>query len=106
LVAQSPVIFNLGNNGALSTGDVEAIFEALKNQPQIIVVNTAVPRPWKESNNELISEVAARYPQATLIDWSAISDGHPEYFAPDGVHLVPTGVSVYVQAILEKLQNK
>jgi lysophospholipase L1-like esterase len=65
-----------------------------------------VPRPWKESNNELISEVAARYPQATLIDWSAISDGHPEYFAPDGVHLVPTGVSVYVQAILEKLQNK
>ncbi|MFZ9100661.1 MAG: acyltransferase family protein [Candidatus Planktophila sp.] len=106
LVAQSPVIFNLGNNGALSTGDVEAIFEALKNQPQIIVVNTAVPRPWKESNNELISEVAARYSQATLIDWSAISDGHPEYFAPDGVHLVPTGVSVYVQAILEELQNK
>lgn len=106
LVAQSPVIFNLGNNGALSRGDVEAIFEALKNQPQIIVVNTAVPRPWKESNNELISEVAARYPQVTLIDWNSISDGHPEYFAPDGVHLVPTGVSVYVQAILEKLQSK
>lgn len=106
LVAQSPVIFNLGNNGLLSRPDVAAIFEALKNQPQIIVVNTAVPRPWRDSNNQLISEITANYPQASLIDWNSISDGHPEYFAPDGVHLVPAGVNAYVGAILEKLQRK
>ncbi|MEY4291536.1 MAG: hypothetical protein RL130_1478 [Actinomycetota bacterium] len=106
LVSQSPVIFNLGNNGLLSRADVEAIFEALKNQPQIIVVNTAVPRPWRDSNNQLIQEVAGRYPQASLIDWNAISEGHPEYFAPDGVHLVPAGVNAYVGAILEKLRSR
>ncbi len=106
LAANSPVIFNIGNNGALSREDVEEIFEALKNQPQIIVVNTAVPRPWRDSNNLLLSEVADKYSQASLIDWNAISNGHPEYFAPDGVHLVPAGVNAYVGAILENLQGK
>ena len=43
---------------------------------------------------------------ATLIDWAAISHGHPEYFAPDGVHLVPTGVQVYVEAITSQLITK
>ena len=102
----SPVIFNLGNNNALSREQVEQIFEAVKGQPQIIVVNTAVPRPWRDGNNQIISEVAAKYPQADVIDWNAISYGRPEYFAPDGVHLVPAGVNAYVSAILEKLQDK
>ena len=102
----SPVIFNLGNNNALSREQVEQIFEAVKGQPQIIVVNTAVPRPWRDGNNQIINEVAARYPQADVIDWNAISNGRPEYFAPDGVHLVPAGVNAYVSAILEKLQEK
>lgn len=102
--ADSPVIFNLGNNNALSREQVEAIFDLVKNQPQIIVVNTAVPRPWREANNELINEIAARYSKATVVDWNAISEGHPEYFAPDGVHLVPTGVSVYVAEIVKLLK--
>jgi peptidoglycan/LPS O-acetylase OafA/YrhL len=99
-----PVIFNLGNNNALSRTETEAIFEALKNQPRIIVVNTAVPRPWREGNNALIAEVASAYPQVEIVDWNAISEGHPEYFAPDGVHLLPTGVDVYVSEILKKLE--
>ena len=102
----SPIIFNLGNNNALSREQVEQIFEAVKGQPQIIVVNTAVPRPWRDGNNQIINEVAAKYPQADVIDWNAISNGRPEYFAPDGVHLVPAGVNAYVSAILEKLQEK
>ena len=102
----SPIIFNLGNNNVLSREQVEQIFEVVKAQPQIIVVNTAVPRPWRDGNNQIISEVAAKYPQAEVVDWNAISEGHPEYFAPDGVHLVPAGVNAYVSAILEKLQSK
>jgi peptidoglycan/LPS O-acetylase OafA/YrhL len=102
----SPIIFNLGNNNALSREQVEKIFEAVKGQPQIIVVNTAVPRPWRDGNNQIIREVAANYPQADVIDWNELSNGRPEYFAPDGVHLVPAGVNAYVSAILEKLETK
>ncbi len=104
--SESPIIFNLGNNNALSLEQVERIFDAVKGQPQIIVVNTAVPRPWRDGNNQIINEVAARYPQADVVDWNAISNGRPEYFAPDGVHLVPAGVNAYVGAILEKLQDQ
>ena len=102
--SESPVIFNLGNNNALGREQVREIFELVKNQPQIIVVNTAVPRPWREANNELINEIAAQYSNATIVDWNSISEGHPEYFAPDGVHLVPTGVAVYVAEIVKSLK--
>jgi peptidoglycan/LPS O-acetylase OafA/YrhL len=102
-VESSPIVFNLGNNGVLLKSDVEAIFNEIKNQPKVIVVNTAVPRPWREANNALLSEVASQYPRVQIVDWNSISNGHPEYFAPDGVHLVPTGVNVYVTEILKYL---
>ena len=101
--ADVPVIFNLGNNNALTREQVVAIFEAVKDQPRIIVVNTAVPRPWREGNNALIAEVASQYAKVIVVDWNSISEGHPEYFAPDGVHLVPTGVNVYVAEIVKNL---
>ena len=103
-VGNSPVIFNLGNNGVLNSSDVQAIFELVKDQSQVIVVNTAVPRPWRDGNNALVAEVAQQYSTVTLIDWNSISMGHPEYFAPDGIHLVPTGVAVYVGEILKYLK--
>ena len=102
-VKNSPVIFNLGNNNALTREQVVVIFEVVKSAPKVIVVNTAVPRPWKEANNALINEVAAGYPNSSVISWDQISQGHPEYFAPDGVHLVPAGVRAYVAAIETQL---
>ena len=98
----STVVFNLGNNNKLTEEEVAAIFEEVKNQPKIIVVNTAVPRGWRDENNVLIAQYAQRF-GAVLIDWNAISTGHPEYFAPDGVHLVPAGVRAYVDAISAQL---
>ena len=98
-VAGSTVVFDLGNNNSLTREQVVAIFDVVKDQPKIIVVNTAVPRPWRDSNNALLADVARKYAHVTIIDWNAISQGHPEYFAPDGVHLVPVGVSVYVAEI-------
>ena len=98
----STIVINLGNNNKLSQEQVSAIFAELKDQPQIIVVNTAVPRIWRDANNQLIAQYAQQY-GARLIDWATISEGHPEYFGPDGVHLVPTGVRAYVDAITAQL---
>ena len=102
-VPSSPVIFNLGNNNALSEQTVVEIFEVIKNQPQVIVVNTAVPRPWRDSNNAIISKVASNYANVKLVDWDRISKDRPELFAPDGVHLSPTGSDVYVDLVLSVL---
>ena len=102
-VPSSPVVFNLGNNNALSEATVVEIFEIVKNQPQVIVVNTAVPRAWKDSNNEIISRVASRYSNVKVVDWDRISKGRPELFAPDGVHLSPSGSDVYVDLVVSVL---
>jgi peptidoglycan/LPS O-acetylase OafA/YrhL len=98
----STIVLNLGNNNKLTEEQVAAIFEEIKDQPRIVVVNTAVPRAWRDDNNALIAQYAAMY-GAYLVDWAAISNGHPEYFAPDGVHLVPAGVRAYVDAITTQL---
>jgi peptidoglycan/LPS O-acetylase OafA/YrhL len=98
----STIVLNLGNNNKLTEEQVAAIFEEIKAQPRIVVVNTAVPRAWRDDNNALIAQYAALY-GAYLVDWAAISNGHPEYFAPDGVHLVPAGVRAYVDAITIQL---
>ena len=100
---EGPVVMNMGNNNALTEQQVVDILEALKSEPKIILVNTAVPRPWREGNNQLISEVSSRYSNVRVVDWASISEGHPEYFAPDGVHLVPTGVAIYVEEISKYL---
>ena len=102
-VPSSPVIFNLGNNNALTEDTVVEIFEIVKNQPQVIVVNTAVPRAWKDSNNAIISKVASRYSNVKIVDWDRISKGRPELFAPDGVHLSPAGSDVYVDLVVSVL---
>ncbi|CAB4670578.1 unannotated protein [freshwater metagenome] len=103
-VPNSPIVLNLGNNNRLAEAEVAKIFELIKNQPQIIVVNTAVPRGWRDENDGLIAKYAQKYSQASVVDWRKISDGHPEYFAPDGVHLVPEGIKAYVSAILSLIQ--
>jgi peptidoglycan/LPS O-acetylase OafA/YrhL len=98
-----PVVLNMGNNGALTKDQVMAIFEALSESEKVIVVNTAVPRGWRDENNRLIAEIAQQYPNISVVDWNLASADHPEYFAPDGVHLVPEGVAVYISEIARYL---
>lgn len=100
---EGPVVLDLGNNNALTEQQVVDILEALKGEKRVLLVNTAVPRPWRESNNQLIAKISSRYSNVRVIDWATISNGHPEYFAPDGVHLVPTGVAIYVEEISKYL---
>ena len=103
-VAGDTIVLDLGNNNRLTRGSVENLFALLKNQPHIVVVNTAVPRGWKDENNQIIASVAAEYSQVQVVDWASISANHPEFFGPDGVHLNDAGSSVYVAAIMDYLK--
>ena len=105
MVAHATVVLDVGNNNRITKEDMTNLMELLKNQPKIVLVNTAVPRLWRDDNNRIIREVIANYPQTTLVDWSAISAKHPEFFAPDGVHLIDAGSDVYVAAILDALNK-
>ena len=105
-VPHSIVIVDIGNNNHLTEKSVRTLLDLLVSQPQIILINTAVPRPWAPDNDAIINRVIADYPKVSLVDWSKISQGHPEFFAPDGVHLVDPGSSAYVSAIMDHLPQK
>ena len=102
-VGSSTVVFNVGNNNSVSREDMVKLMELLKDQPRVIVVNTSVPRTWRDGNNKIIGEVVSKYSNAVLVDWAQIAENHPEFFAPDGVHLVEAGSDVYVASILDAL---
>lgn len=102
-VGESKVVLNVGNNNSVSREDMVKLLELLKDQPRVVVVNTSVPRTWRDGNNKIISEVVSKYPNAVLVDWASIAENHPEFFAPDGVHLIEAGSDVYVASILEAL---
>ena len=102
--AGATIVMNLGNNDLLNRETVREIFTLAQASPRVVVVNTAVPRPYRDSNNQLVNEVAQEFSNVKVVDWNSISQDYPEYFAPDGVHLVPTGVSAYVLAIDEALK--
>lgn len=102
-VGESKVVLNVGNNNSVSREDMVKLLDLLKDQPRVVVVNTAVPRTWRDGNNKIISEVVSKYPNAVLVDWASIAENHPEFFAPDGVHLIEAGSDVYVASILEAL---
>jgi peptidoglycan/LPS O-acetylase OafA/YrhL len=104
-MAKNPVLLDLGNNNILIESEVTQIFDLLKNQPRVVVVNTAVPRIWRDQNDNLIAQVAARYSNVKVVDWRSISQGHPEYFGPDGVHLLPEGVNAFVSAVVPYLPS-
>lgn len=104
-VGSSSVVLNVGNNNSVSREDMIKLMELLKDQPKVVVVNTSVPRTWRVGNNKIISEVVASYPNAVLVDWASTAENHPEFFAPDGVHLIEAGSDVYVASILEALNS-
>ena len=104
-VLGATVILDLGNNNHLTRESVVTLLDLLKDQPHIILVNTAVPRGWRDDNNQIIRSVAAQHPQIAIVDWASISEGHPEFFAPDGVHLNDLGSDVYVAAIIDELKR-
>ena len=104
-VGSSPVVLNVGNNNAVSREDMVKLMELLKDQPKVVVVNTSVPRTWRDGNNKIISEVVSSYTNAVLVNWAEIAENHPEFFAPDGVHLIEAGSDVYVASILEALNT-
>jgi peptidoglycan/LPS O-acetylase OafA/YrhL len=103
---RAPIVLDLGNNSPLAPADIKTLLDFLESQPRVVVINTAVPRGWRDNNNRLIGTAVLEHPNAALVDWQALSTNHPEYFVSDGVHLTDAGIEIYVNAIMDALSRK
>src|SRR6202008_3627526 len=89
------VVIHIGNNGTLREQQFEAMVNLLSNVPNVVFVNTKVPRRWQDPNNAVLKEGARRHSRILLVDWLPYSQGHPEWFRSDGYHLQPNGAEAY-----------
>jgi peptidoglycan/LPS O-acetylase OafA/YrhL len=99
------VVVHAGDNVAFTAEQFDEMMGLLEDVPKVVVVNVKVPRPWEESNNEVLADGVRRYPnKAVLVDWHAASAGRPELFVEDGIHLQPEGQRVYADLIAAQLE--
>ncbi len=96
----SHVVLHLGNNGTLTDELFDEVMAALAGVERVSVLTVRVPREWERTVNEAIWRAAERYPNVQVVDWRSVSDGHPEYFGSDGVHVGSTGRVAYADFVL------
>jgi len=99
------VILELGSNGPFTDKQLIQILDSLEGCEQIFLINTRVPKPWEAEVNETLLRVTQSYPRTQLVDWYAVSNGHPEYFYTDGVHLTQEGIEAYGKMLIELLKG-
>ena len=93
------VIVHLGTNGPPSEADLTHILDALSGATKVVLVTTREPRSWQDLTNARLGVAAMGRPNVALVDWFAASEGHPEYFVADGVHLTQIGAQAYAVAL-------
>ncbi|MGE7129585.1 acyltransferase family protein [Lysinibacillus xylanilyticus] len=96
------VIIQLGTNGFFTNDQIETLLEAFSNA-DIYLVNTRVPRSWEGKVNYSLQQKAQEHNNITLIDWHSAAINHPEFFAPDGVHLEQKGVNTLTNLIQQTI---
>jgi len=93
------VLLHLGTNGYIDEGQFRALLQALADRKSVLIVNFHAERRWTRPNNELIARLAGEFPNVHVVDWSAASASHPEYFVKDGIHLSTKGIAAFTSAI-------
>lgn len=98
---RSVVLIHTGTNGYVREKQLRKMLALLSDRKRVLVVNTHVPRRWMDANNELIDHVVPDYPNATIVDWRALSSDRSHYFVSDGVHLTISGQKAFVAEVMK-----
>ena len=95
------VVIELGTNYAGSKDryreSMEKILDRIGDTP-VVLANTTVFRAPQKDVNAVIDELVERYPNASLLDWAAISKS-PSVLSGDRIHPTPKGRVVLATAI-------
>lgn len=98
------VIVQLGTNGYFTNNQIDTLLGAFSNA-HIYLVNTRVPRTWESKVNNALYKKAQENENITLVDWHSVAIDHPEFFAADGVHLVPKGIETLTDLINQSIDS-
>jgi hypothetical protein len=96
------VAIALGVNGTITITDLEQAVEILGEGRILGLVTQPELEGQDETDIETVRSFAELQTDRTvLIDWAAVSEGHENWFQPDGVHLTDKGAREFT-ALLEQ----
>lgn len=94
------VVLALGANGPITVPAMERALAVLGPRRVLLVVTAR----HSEARNAVLRATARRYPdRVVLVDWVAVSAGHPGWFGGDGLHVNQTGAAAYARTIRRAL---
>ena len=99
------VVVHMGNNGVLTTDQLNQMMQLLSGVPCVVLVNDKVPRPWQDPNDGLLQQVASQHANVRLVDWRSASTPHPELFWDDDTHLRPGGAQFYASLVAAQVPS-
>lgn len=97
---QGPIVINLGANGDCPESCKIEIMNTCEGH-EVFWLN--VVNDQTVGFNDKLTQLAAQYDNLHVVDWYAVSDGHPEYFVADGIHLTDIGREMYTKTIYDSL---
>ena len=97
-----PIVFNFGANGDCPDAYKVEIMNTCGNR-KVFWIN--VTNDKDVHVNDSLDEFASQYPNLHIIDWDSISNGHPDYFYADGIHLTESGRVAYTDAIYKAIYD-
>jgi peptidoglycan/LPS O-acetylase OafA/YrhL len=98
------VIVGLGTNGTVTADQIRQLRADLGPHRWLVLVNTFVPRPWQNGDNEVLASAASHDPRVLLVNWLAAIDHRTDLLWDDGVHPKPDGGQLYAQLVTAALQ--
>ena len=99
------VVMALGSNGDVSGAELEHALELVGPFARLMLVLPKELGGGADPDGRLMRAFAETHPdQVSIIDWPAYSEGHGDWFAPDGLHITTDGAIGFAQMIGEAVE--
>jgi lysophospholipase L1-like esterase len=98
------VVIGLGTNGTVTTGQIRQLVAVIGPNRMLVLINTFVPRPWQDSDNQVLAAAGREYANVVLANWYAAIEYHTNLLWGDGVHPRPAGAPLYASVVASAVQ--
>jgi peptidoglycan/LPS O-acetylase OafA/YrhL/lysophospholipase L1-like esterase len=98
------VVVGLGTNGTVTAGQIIQLIAMIGPHRRLVLINTFVPRPWQDSDNQVLAAAARQHANVVLANWYATIEYHTSLLWSDMVHPRPAGAPLYAQMVASAVQ--
>ena len=102
---RSVVVVGLGTNGTVTTGQIRQLVAMVGAHRTLVLINTFVPRPWQDGDNEVLAAAARTHANVVLANWYAAIEHHTDLLWDDKVHPRPSGAPLYARTVASAVQS-